>query len=125
VEDDAFMVTADDVRRIACSLPRTEEAVVRDRLKFRVRRIVYASLSADETVMGFAFPREERVALVESEPDVFLMPLPADVRYQWVRVRLDAIDETRLAEILVDAWLMVVPKSVGVAYLAGLSPERA
>ena len=41
--------------------------------------------------MGFGFPRDEREALVASEPDKFLMPGPSDMRYQWVCVRLDAI----------------------------------
>lgn len=106
------MVTADDVRRVALSLPRSYEALVRDRVKFRVGRIVYLSLSRDETVMGFAFPREERAALVAAQPDKFLMPEPSDERYQWVRVRLAAIDEVELREIVVDAWRMVVPKRV-------------
>jgi hypothetical protein len=116
------VVTAEDVREIARSLPRSEEAVVRDRLKFRVRRIVYASLSTDETVLGFGFPKEERAALVATEPEVFMMPLGQDERYNWVRVRLDGIDRQRLSELLVDAWLMVVPKTVGQAYL---SEERS
>ncbi len=111
------MVTTDDVRRIAASLPRTEEALVRDRVKFRVGRIVYVALSADETLMGFAFPREEREALVAAEPDTFLMPLRSDERYNWARVRLAAIDEVQLRELVVDAWRMVVPKRVAAAHL--------
>lgn len=111
------MVTIDDVRRIAAPLPRSYEALVRDRVKFRVGRIVYISLSADETVMGFAFPKEERVALVNADPDTFLMPVPSDERYNWVRVRLTAIDETHLREIVLDAWRMVVPKRVAAEYL--------
>lgn len=110
------MVTADDVRRIALSLPRTSEGIVRDSVRFRVGRIVYAALSADETRMGFGFPKEERVALVESEPDKFLMPLPADLRYRWVRVRLAAIDEQELRELLTDAWRMVVSKRTAATY---------
>jgi hypothetical protein len=110
------MVDAEAVRRLALSLPRTEEHLVRDRVKFRVGRIVYAALSRDETVMGFGFPREERAALVASAPGKFLMPLPADERYQWVRVRLAAIDEAELRELVVDAWRMVVPKKVAAAY---------
>ncbi|MBE3014607.1 MmcQ/YjbR family DNA-binding protein [Microbispora sp. NEAU-D428] len=112
------MVTVDDVRRVALALPRTEEALVRDHVKFRVRGIVYASVSPDETLMGFAFPKEERAALVASEPEKFLMPLPSDERYQWVRVRLAAIDETEMRELVIDAWRMVVPKRVAAAYLA-------
>ncbi|TQS25879.1 MmcQ/YjbR family DNA-binding protein [Microbispora sp. KK1-11] len=111
-----MMVTADDVRRVALTLPRTEEALVRDHVKFRVRGIVYASVSPDETLMGFAFPKEERAALVASEPEKFLMPLPSDERYQWVRVRMAAIDETEMRELVVDAWRMVVPKRVAAAY---------
>ncbi|MFI6951920.1 MmcQ/YjbR family DNA-binding protein [Nocardia sp. NPDC050408] len=111
------VVTSDDVRRIALSLPRTTEALVRDRAKFRVGRIVYLALSTDETRMGFAFPKQERAALVAGEPDKFLMSLPRDERYNWVRVRLDAIDETELTELVIEAWRMVVPKRVAAAHL--------
>ena len=101
-----------DVREIALSLPRTHEALVRDRVKFRVGRIVYAALSADETTMGFGFPKEERAALVAAEPEKFLMPAPSDERYHWVRVRLAAIDRDELRELVVEAWRMCVPKKV-------------
>ena len=66
--------------------------------------------------MGFAFPKEEREALVASEPEKFLMPPTSDLRYHWVDVRLDALDADELQEIVVDAWRMVVPKSVAAAY---------
>jgi hypothetical protein len=36
------------------------------------------------------------------------------MRYRWVCVRLDAIDELR--ELLVDAWRMCAPKKVAAAY---------
>jgi hypothetical protein len=109
-------VTIDDARAIAAALPRSYVALVRDRGKFRVGRIVYAAFSQDESIMGFAFPREEREALVDSEPDKFLMPSPSDMRYRWVQVRLDAIDTEELRELLVDAWRMCVPKKVSDAY---------
>ena len=109
-------VTVDDARSIASTLPRSYEALVRDRVKFRVGQIVYAAFSRDETVMGFAFPRDEREALVAAEPDKFLMPGPNDMRYQWVCVRLDAIDADELRELLVDAWRMCVPRKVAAAY---------
>jgi hypothetical protein len=109
-------VTIDDARAIAATLPRSYEALVRDRVKFRVGRIVYAAFSGDETIMGFGFPRDEREALVASEPDKFHMPRPSDMRYQWVCVRLDAIDVDELRELLVDAWRMCVPKKVAATY---------
>jgi hypothetical protein len=110
-------VTVADVRRLALSLPRTKEALVRDRVKFRVGRIVYLAFSADETLLGFAFPKEERAALVAAEPEKFLMPEPSDERYNWVRVRLAAIDRAEMSELVIDAWRMVVPKKVAAAHL--------
>ncbi len=111
------MVTIDDVRRLALSLPRTYERLIRDSVRFKVGQLVYASISADETLMGFGFPREERPALIASDPEKFLMPVPSDVRYNWVRVRLAAIDEAEMTELVIDAWRMVVPKQVAESYV--------
>jgi len=102
-------VTLDDVRRVALSLPRTEEALVRDRVKFRVGRIVYLAASRDETLLGFGFPKEEREALVAAEPEKFMMPRQSDLRYHWAVVRLDAIDHEEMREIVMEAWAMVAP----------------
>jgi hypothetical protein len=117
------MVTIDDVRAFALRLPRTTEALVRDRVKFRVGRIVYLAFSRDETVMGFAFPKEEREALVRSEPDRFLMPSGGDLRYHWVLVRLTAIDRVEMRELVLDAWRMVVPKKVAAAFDEQVPPS--
>jgi hypothetical protein len=106
----------DDVRRIALALPRAYEAMVRDHVKFRVGSIVFASVSPDESLLGFGFPREEREALVAANPTTFLMPADSDLRYQWVRLRLAEIDIDELEELLVDAWRMCVPKSVAAAH---------
>jgi hypothetical protein len=110
------MVTIDDVRAVTKTLPRSSEALVRDRVKFRVGRIVYLAFSRDESEMGFAFPREEREALVASEPEKFMMPTRADMRYHWVDVRMGAIDEAEMRELVIDAWRMVVPKRVAAEY---------
>ena len=111
------MITVDDVRRITSTLPRSYEVVVGDCIKFRIGRIVYLAFSRDETVMGFAFPKEERAGLVESEPEKFMLPRPSDMRYNWVHVRLDAIDLVELREIVIEAWRMCVPKKVATTVL--------
>lgn len=111
------MATTEAVRKLALSLPRSYEVLVRDRVKFRVGSIVYLSFSCDETLMGFAFPKQEREALVASEPEKFQMPSQSDMRYNWVVCRLDAIDDDEAEEIVLDAWRMVVPKKVAAAHL--------
>jgi hypothetical protein len=109
-------VTLEEVRALAMTLPRTTEALVRGRVKFRVGRIVYLSFARDETLMGFAFPKDERNWLVGTEPEKYLMPRNSDLRYNWVVVRLAAIDAQEMRGLVIDAWAMVVPKSVSAPY---------
>jgi hypothetical protein len=115
------MVTLDEVRSLATGLPRSTEAFVRGRVKFRVGRIVYLAFSRDETVMGFAFPKEWREALVASDPAKFTMPSSGDLRYNWALVRLEAIDAVEMRELVLDAWAMVVPKRVAAAFAESLT----
>jgi hypothetical protein len=110
------VVTIDDVRDLATGLPRSSEALVRGRVKFRVGRIVYLAFSRDQTMMGFAFPKEEREWLVGTEPEKFMMPKQSDLRYHWVVVRLAMIDGDEMRGLVVDAWSMVVPKFLSARY---------
>ena len=112
------MVTVDEVREFARTLPRSSQAFVRGRVKFRIGRIVYLSFSRDGEVMGFAFPKDWRNALVESEPEKFSLPGQSDMRYHWVHVRLGAIDEDEMRELVEDAWAFTVPKRVVEEYAA-------
>ena len=112
------MVSIDQVREFASTLPRSSEALVRGRVKFRIGRIVYLSFSRDGSTMGFAFPKEWRDALVESEPEKFSLPSEFDLRYHWVHVRLAAIDEDKMRELVEDAWAFCVPKKVVEEYAA-------
>jgi hypothetical protein len=105
-------VTVDDVRRFASTLPRSSEGLVRGQVKFRIGRIVYLALSRDGSTMGFAFPKEWRTALVETEPEKFSLPSESDLRYHWAHVRLAAIDADEMRALVEDAWAFCVPKSV-------------
>jgi hypothetical protein len=104
------VVTIDDVRTLASVLPRSYEVVVRGRVKFRVGQYVYLAFSRDEEVLGFAFPREEREAALQTYPEKFIRPEPKDLRYAWMLARLEAIERDELHELVLDAWRMVVPK---------------
>jgi hypothetical protein len=118
------MVTIEEVRAVALRLPRSYEALVRDQVRFRVGRIVYLGFGRDETVMGFACPKAERQGLVTAEPDKFLLPDTANMRYNWAAVHLGAIDQVELRELVIEAWTMVVPKGVATAYFESLGSER-
>ena len=118
------MVTIDEVRAVASTLPRSSEGLVRGRVKFRIGRIVYLSLSRDGSTMGFAFPKEFREALVEAEPEKFALPSASDMRYHWVHVDLGAIDADEMRELVEDAWAFCVPRRVAEEYRRRSLPPR-
>lgn len=111
------MITVQDVRACALSLPRTEEHLIRDYVKFRIGRIVYATVSPDETILGVAFPREERPAMLAAEPDRFLLERASDERYHWIDVRMSMLTAAEARELITEAWRMVVPKRLAAQHL--------
>ena len=115
------MITAQDVRAVALSLPRTEEHLIRDHVKFRVGKIVYAAISPDETIMGFGFPREERAALIAAEPDRFFLDRPSDHRFNWIDARMALLAPAEMREFVTEAWRMVVPKRLAAGHPAVIS----
>ena len=117
-------MTLEEVRSFALTLPRTTEALVRGRAKFRIGRIVYLAFSRDETQMGFAFPKDWREALIQSDPDKFPVPVQSDLRYNWAEVRLAAIDEAEMRDLVLEAWQFVVPHRVAVAYQRATEEAR-
>lgn len=138
------MATLDDVRRILLALPRVEERIEGHgggaswRTKAGMiawerppRRHDLEQLDAlgrewpDGVIVGIRTDGEQaKAALLETYPDVFFT-IPHFDGYPAVLVRLDEIDADLLGEILVDAWLLRVPMTVGKAWLAehGLPSE--
>jgi hypothetical protein len=119
------MVSVHDVRALALSLPRTEEHLIRDQVKFRVGRIVYVAISCDETIMGFGFPRDERPALISAEPARFFLHRLSDQRYNWIDARMALLSLAEMREFVTEAWRMVVPKGLAAAHLGPLPASHA
>ena len=109
------MAVVGDVLPLGETLERSYVAHVAGRLKFRVGSIVYVAFSLDESVMGFAFPKDERLGLVERDPRLQL-PRQSDLRFHWVHSTLADLDADEARELVVDAWRMVVPQRVARAY---------
>ena len=110
------MAVIEDVRSLGTELERSYEVYVHGRLKFRVKQLVYVAFSLDERGMGFAFPKEERAALVANEPHKFQLPSATDMRFNWVHADLAALGRREARELVVDAWRMVVPKKLSRGY---------
>jgi hypothetical protein len=110
------LVTPDEIRAIAQTLPRSYEVFVHGQIKFRVGQIVWLALSKDGERMGCGFPKEMRQAAVEAEPHKFQLPGPGDMRFNWIHVRLDAIDREEMRDLVEEAWSRAVPLYVAEEY---------
>jgi len=110
------MAVIQDVLALEAELERSYRVYVRGMLKFRVGQLVYVAFSRDETIMGFAFPKEERAALVGGDPRKFQMPAASDMRFNWVHADLASLEPAEARELVLDAWRMVVPDKVARAF---------
>jgi hypothetical protein len=110
------MVTVDEIRALAQTLPRSYEVFVHGQIKFRVGKIVWLALAKDGKRMGCAFPREMRQAAVAAEPLKFQLPSARDMRFNWIHVCLDAIDAEEMQDLVEEAWSRAVPLYVAREY---------
>jgi hypothetical protein len=112
------MADADDVRRIALALPHVVE-IDSDGFDFRVgnkgfvwswpeRRPGRPRVIRTDVAVLFVGDEAEKQALLLGEPEVFFTA-PGYEEVPLVLLRLDAVDEARLAELVTDAWQMRAP----------------
>ena len=73
---------------------------------------MFLAFARDETMMGFGFPKEWREAALAAEPGGFVRPKTADLRYNWLVVRLAAIDHDEMYDLVTEAWSICVPQKV-------------
>ncbi|QDY79987.1 MmcQ/YjbR family DNA-binding protein [Streptomyces qinzhouensis] len=123
------MATADDVRRIALSLPGALEKLAWGMPTFRLadRGRIFASLDDDDRSMGVKCPMDERAELIAAEPAKFFLLPGHDDNYAWLRVRLAALDdEAELYAILLDSWRQAAPPTLLTSHpdLAGQPPRH-
>ncbi|MEU3356006.1 MmcQ/YjbR family DNA-binding protein [Streptomyces sp. NPDC037389] len=104
------MIDADDIRRIALSLPETVEKEAWSMPTFRVAGKMYITIPDDQTSFAVRCPRHERSELIAAEPEKFWVP-PHEASSSWVRVRLAALEGMdELRDILVDSWKQAAPE---------------
>jgi hypothetical protein len=103
------VLDADDVRRIALSLPETVEKQRWGHPTFDVAGRMFITVPDDQTSFAVRCPRLEREELIAAEPGKFWVP-PHEAGSNWVRARLAALEDAdELYDILVDSWRQVAP----------------
>ncbi|MFV0434825.1 MAG: MmcQ/YjbR family DNA-binding protein [Leucobacter sp.] len=135
------MATLEDLRKIALGFPQVYEQLEGHRggVTWRTKRglIVWerspsktdiAQLAElgrtypDGPVVGIHVDQDAKEALLGAYPDVFFT-IPHFDGYPAVLARLEALDVGMLYELVAEAWLLRVPKSVAAKWLEEFAPE--
>ncbi|MET8153926.1 MmcQ/YjbR family DNA-binding protein [Actinoplanes sp. NPDC049668] len=106
------MVTADEARDIALSLPGAEQRGHFDVVDFRVRNKIFCTLPPEGDRMTIRLTPEEQAELLAERPSVFSAPANHWGRLGWTVVRLAGADAGQLRELVTDAWRRLAPKGL-------------
>jgi hypothetical protein len=104
-------VTVDRVRELALALPGTQERPSYGTPGFRVRDKLFSRVLDDGESIVVKVTFDQREVMVASEPAIFAVT-PHYQDYPWVIVRLAAVDEELLREVLTEAWRITAPPSL-------------
>jgi hypothetical protein len=106
------MVSEDDVRDVALSLPGAVEQPYNHLPGFRVRGKLFARVHEQpDAIFVKCVDIAERDGLLDAEPEKFFIT-PHYSGYSGMLVRLSAIDHDELAELLTESWRLTAPKKL-------------
>jgi hypothetical protein len=110
------MVTEDDVRQIALSLPATTEKPYNRLPSFRVRNSLFLRIhELPDTLFLRCANLDERNELLKAEPGKFFITPHYD-GYPGILVRLSQVDRDEMTELVIESWRICAPKRLLAAY---------
>ena len=126
----ARAIDIDGVRAFCLSLPETHEqetwgdAEHAGDVTFRVLGKIYLITGPEGGGASIRTDRDQQADLIAAFPDAVSMA-PYVGRFGWVSVRLDALDESIVRDVIVSAWRRTAPKAVVAAFDAGATKDLA
>ncbi|MFF9640403.1 MmcQ/YjbR family DNA-binding protein [Kitasatospora aureofaciens] len=103
------MVTFDEFRAMALTLPEAAQEPTWGIETLRVRGKVFAMGSPDGDSVTVKASHEDQAELIAAEPEVFSFARYVG-RHGWVSVRLDLVDPEELQDLVTEAWRRTAPK---------------
>lgn len=97
------------VRKIALSLPDTEERETWETPTFRVRNKIFVMFSEGGREAWIKSTSDEQQALIAMDPQTFFSP-PYVGSSGWIGVRIRTVDRGELEELITEAWRLTAPK---------------
>ena len=108
------------MKKLGKRLPEVEESTWFNTPSLKVRKRSFVRLKEKDVIVVLV-DLDEKEALLVSEPEVFFTTPHYD-GYPALLVRLSAIEEGELREVLTESWRRVAPKRLVKAFDAGVLP---
>jgi hypothetical protein len=112
------MVTGDQFRGFAMSLPEVQERETWGEATFRVRAKIFATLSERSGEASVKATLDEQAALVALDPESFAIASYVG-RFGWVSIKLATVDPDDVADLIGEAWRQIAPRRLVAAYDLG------
>ena len=100
--------TWETVRELALALPEVEENSSYGTPAFKVRGKLFVRLKEDRTSIVVRIEKADRALRLQADPSAFYIT-DHYVSYPWILVRLSAVAQDDLADLLHDAWRLRAP----------------
>ncbi|ALA51445.1 MmcQ/YjbR family DNA-binding protein [Shouchella clausii] len=117
------MVTIDQVRQLALSLPETEEVEHWGKPSFRVRNKIFAVIQLDGVSLVIKTTKDDLLAYTTMAPEIYRIP-DSFSNLAFMIVRMDRVDSGEFRDFLMLAWSLVSPKKVVKAYYAAIQGRK-
>lgn len=101
----------ESVRKLALSLPGVEEGICFGTPAFYVRRKLMVRLKADGETLVVRYPKDDRQALIDENPDVFSVTEHYR-NYPAILVSLGAVSRRLLGAMIEGAWRLQAPRAL-------------
>ena len=102
-------LTFEDVRTIALTLPKVDEATSYGTPAFKVKGKLLARLHQDGESLVVKIDPAERAMRMKVDPETFYIT-DHYLNYPWILVRIASVDPDDLRDLLEDAWRLTAPQ---------------
>jgi hypothetical protein len=109
------MVTPEELRQMALSLPETEERETWGEATFRVRGKIFATLSLTGQEASIKASLEQQEMLLAMYQETFTKSHYTG-RFGWVSVNLSRVDPDLLRDLIFEAWRLIAPEHLVRSY---------
>jgi hypothetical protein len=105
------MMSVEDVRLLALSMPESEEMEHLGKPSFRIRNKIYAVVQEDNVSLVVKASGEDRMIYTSMDPQVYSIPKSFS-NLNYMIVNLNLVHPEELRGLIVKAWSSIAPKKL-------------